>query len=456
MHADFKNIISKLECNLIRNPNYMLLLGVFNCAILLNFHLAIWTNTILFVLIFSAVGLTFLSYKWWWATIINIVLSFFVFAIKFPRLANHSNLEFFIEIVILGLLIYKIINPKFKIAPNILSAVFRVSVVTIYFYTGFHKLNTDYFNPCVSCVNEINEYIFKNFTGIKLTLPEQFSYFFAYSSVFVEFILPFGLLWHKTRKWTAILLLFFHFYLNFAVYADFSALASFLILGCVIDFESKTIPKKVINAFRLYVLFTSLAILANYIILKYQIHIKSRGFIHGLVFNIGWFIFFFIYFKNYQAKVLRFDKKPVLLLSICFVMISFWTLRTYIGLGNTGNFTMFSNVLTEKSRSNHFIIDTKNSKLFDFEEDNILILKLPDTLKNNKLENFKLPLIEFKFKSTEWCKKYDTKLNCTVVYKNDTIIVPDLKNSIFNEKKWWYKYLLFRKIQPEGPNECYW
>ena len=224
----------------------------------------------------------------------------------------------------------------------------------------------------------------------------------------------------------------------------------------MIDFESKTIPKKVINAFRLYVLFTSLAILANYIILKYQIHIKSRGFIHGLVFNIGWFIFFFIYFKNYQAKVLRFDKKPVLLLSICFVMISFWTLRTYIGLGNTGNFTMFSNVLTEKSRSNHFIIDTKNSKLFDFEEDNILILKLPDTLKNNKLENFKLPLIEFKFKSTEWCKKYDTKLNCTVVYKNDTIIVPDLKNSIFNEKKWWYKYLLFRKIKPEGPNECYW
>ena len=77
-------------------------------------------------------------------------------------------------------------------------------------------------------------------------------------------------------------------------------------------------------------------------------------------------------------------------------------------------------------------------------------------MKNNKLENFKLPLIEFKFKSTEWCKKYDVKLNCMVVYKNDTIVVPDLKNSVFNEKKWWYKYLSFRKIQPEGPNECYW
>ena len=434
----------------------MLLLGVFNCAILLNFHLAIWTNTFLIALIFSAVALTFLSYKLWWATIINIVLSFFVFAIKFPRLANHSNLEFFIEIIILGLLIYKILNPKFKIPANVLSAIFRVSVVTIYFYTGFHKLNTDYFNPCVSCVNGISEYIFKNFTGIRLRLPEQFSYFFAYSSVFIELILPFGLLWHQTRKWTAILLLFFHFYLNFAVYADFSALAAFLILGCVIDFESKSIHKKIIYAFRFYVLFTMLSIFANYIVLKFQLNIQSRGFVHGLVFNIGWFIFFFIYFKNYQSKVLHFDKKPVFLLSFCFLLISLWTLKTYIGLGNAGNFTMFSNLLTEKSRSNHLLIDTKKTKLFDFEEDHILIIKLSDTLRAQKLQNYKLPLIEFKYKTVGWCKKYNYKLNCTLVYKNDTLNIPDLKNSQFNKKEWWYKYLYFRKIQVEGPNECYW
>ena len=456
MHSLYTTIISKLECDLVKNPNYMLLLGVFNCALLLNFHLLIWQNTTLMVLIFCTVGLTFLSYKWWWATIINVLLSFVYFAIKFPRLANHANLEFFIEIIILGLLTYKILNPKFKIAPNVLSAVFRVSVVTIYFYTGFHKLNTDYFNPCVSCVNGINEYIFKNFTGIKLTLPEQFSYLFAYSSIIVEVLLPFGLLWHKTRKWTAILLLFFHFYLNFAVYADFSALAGFLILGCLIDFEAKTIPKNVIHAFRFYVLFTMLSIFANYIVLKFQFKISSRGFIHGLVFNIGWLIFFFTYFKNFQANALRFHKRPVLLLSTCFALISFWTLKTYIGLGNAGNFTMFSNLLTEKSRSNHLIIDTNKTKFFDFEEDNVLILKLPDTLKNSKLENYRLPLIEFKYKTTEWCKKYDFKLQCTLVYKNDTLTIPDLKKSAFNEKKWWYKYIMFRKIQTDGPNECYW
>ena len=456
MYSTLRTINSKLESYLTQNQNYLLLLGVFNCALLLNFHLLIWKHKLLMFFIFWAVGLTLLNYKWWWATIINIVLSFIFFLPQFPRLANHSNLEFFIEIIILGLLLSKILNPKFKIAPNVLSAVFRVSIVTIYFYTGFHKLNTDYFNPCVSCVNSISEYIFKNITGIKLTLPDQFSYFLQYSSIFIEMILPFGLLWHKTRKWTAILLLFFHFYLNLAVYADFSALVAFLLLGCVIDFESKTISKNIIHAFRFYVLFAMLSIFANYIVLKFQLNIKSRGFIHGLVFNIGYFILFFTFFKNYKARVLRFDKKPVLLLSVCFVLISFWTLRTYIGLGNSGNFTMFSNLLTEKSRNNHFLIDTKKTKIVDFEEDNVLILKLPDTIKNKKLENFRLPLIEFKYRTTQLCEKYDHELNCVLVYKNDTLVIPDLKNSVFNEKKWWYKYIFFREIQLEGPNKCYW
>lgn len=451
-----QSVFSPLSFNFISNPNYLLLLGVFNCALLMNFHLLIWESPLLILFVFTAVGLTFLNYRWWWAAMLNVIVSFFIFLFKFPRMANHSNLEFCIEIVILVFFIGKILNPRFRVAPNTMSAVFRVSVVAIYFYTGFHKLNTAYFNPCVSCVNEINEYIFRNFTGIKINLPSAFSYFFQYCSIFVELVLPFGLLWNKSRKITAIFLLLFHFYLNFAVYADFSALAAFLILGCVIDFGSETIPKNVAKAFRFYALFTLLSIFANYVVLKFSINPSNRGFIHGFIFNIGWFIFFFTFFKTYTSKVLRFERKPVLLLSVCFVLISFWTLRTYIGLGNSGNFTMFSNLVTEKTRNNHLLIDTKKTKLFDLEEDNVLILKLPDTLKNQKLEGFRLPLTEFKYQANQLCKKYNVKLNCTLVYKNDTIVIPDLRNSKFSETEWWYKYVFFRKIQPDGPNECMW
>lgn len=451
-----ESIHSKLQNFGIRNPNYLLLLAVLNCALLMNFHLLIWKNSITTIIIFICVGFSFLNYRFWWATILSVIISFFYFLSRFPRLANHSNLEFCIEIITLTFLFCKIVNPKFKVAPNTMSAVFRVSTVLIYFYSGFHKLNTDYFNSCVSCVNIINEYIFENFTGIPINLSDTFSYLFQYTSVFAELVLPFGLLWNRSRKTTAILLLFFHFYLNLAVYADFSAFGAFLILGCVIDFESKTIPNNVIKAFRYYALFTLLAILANYIVLKFKINTSNRGFIHGFVFNIGWFIFFYTFFKNYKSKVLKFNRKPILTLSICFVLISFWTLRTYIGLGNTGNFTMFSNLVTEESRSNHLIIDTKKTKLFDFEEDHVLILQLHDTLKNTKLEGSMLPLIEFKYKNNQWCKKYNVKLNCVLVYKNDTIMIPDLRNSTFSKTEWWYRYIFFRRIQPNGPNECVW
>jgi hypothetical protein len=102
------------------------------------------------------------------------------------------------------------------------------------------------------------------------------------------------------------------------------------------------------------------------------------------------------------------------------------------------------------------IIDTKKTKLFDFEEDYVHILQLHDTLKKTELKNAMLPLTEFKFRSNMWCKKYNVKLNCVLVYKNDTIVIPDLKNSKFYKTQWWYRYLYFRRIQPNGPNECVW
>jgi hypothetical protein len=118
---------------------------------------------------------------------------------------------------------------------------------------------------------------------------------------------------------------------------------------------------------------------------------------------------------------------------------------------------MFSNLLTEKTRSNHLFIDTKKTKLFDFEEDNILILKLHDTLNRVGLKDFKIPKIEFEVLVKEWTKKYQhTPLNAVLVYKSDTIIIPDLKKSRFNQSKWWWKFVVFRKIQPEGANKCYW
>lgn len=456
MQLFLQSFIAKIKSVTLSNENYLLLLAIFNCAILMNFHELFWKKPILIILLFTMVFVSFINYKLWWATVINICISLLFFIKRFPRIANHANIEFFIEILILSILVYKIIYPRLKIAPNLISWIFRVSVVTIYFYTGFHKLNADFFNPCVSCVNEINEYIIGNITGSKFKISENLSWFFQYATIAIEMIIPFGLLWHTTRKTSALLLLFFHFYLNLAVYSDFGSLAVFLILGCILDFESKTIPVKVSRAIRYYIFFTLLTFSVKIILMKYKFNPYYFGFIQGLIFNIGWVIFFYYFFKNFKDKPCYFNKRHLFILSTCFILISFWTLRTYIGLSNSGNFTMFSNLITEKTRNNHLLIDTNKTKIFNFEEDNVLILELHDTLKKEKLVNIKIPRIEFQFLCKKWNRLDGVKLNCTLVYKNDTIVIDDLRKSIFTQTQWWNRYLYFRKIQTEGPNECRW
>lgn len=452
----FNSTVTRIRNFTIRNEAILLLLTLFNCALLMNFHDMFWNRPIMVGLLLVSVIVNLISFRIWIAAIGSICISLAFFAIRFPRLANHATIEFSVEIAILLLLFFRFFNSKVKISPQFIGYLFRVAVVTIYFYTGFHKLNTDFFNPCVSCVNEINDYILGNFIGTKITISNNLSLLFQYATIVIEMILPFGLFFHQSRKATAILLLIFHFYLSFAVYADFSSLALFLILGSILDYESKTMNQKIIQSLTYYILFTLLAFASRQLMIKYNFNPYYFGFIEGSIFNIGWIIFMYLFFKNYESKTYSYQKNFTLPLSVCFILISFWTLRTYLGLGNSGNLTMFSNLSTEKGSSNHLLINTKYTKIVDFEEDNILILQLHDTLNRHKLENFRIPISEFRFLSNDWSKRYKIKLNCVLVYKKDTLHIDDLKNSSFSETKWWYKYLYFRKIQTEGPIKCQW
>ena len=442
---------------LISNPDALLLLAVFNVALLLNFYEMLWKIPLLLALMLASLLMAAFNPKWWWAHFLNLLISFYIFAGRFPRQANHANLEFLIELVILALLGYRIFRPKIQISKILISWIFRICLVTIYFYTGFHKLNTDFFNPCVSCVNTINDYALSNLTGRDFTVSAALSRFFQYVAVFTEMVLPLGLLFAKTRKWAAMALLAFHFYLAFTVFADFSALAVFLILGCFLDFESTVIDPKIRSGLRIYLGFAAISVLLFPFLPKTNIAAYHWSFVHGLVYNIGLLFLLVPVFCYGQPSAQSVRKRHLPVLAACILLISCWSLKSYIGLGNVANLTMFSNLLTEKSRSNHFLLDTKKTKIFDFEEDNVLIIQLPPQLKNLKLEQYKLPVVEFKYQAHRWISKYHgARLSCTYVYKNDTITIRDLSQSGIPEIKWWYRFLNFRKIQPQGANECYW
>lgn len=443
----------KIE-NTIQNPYYLFLLVLFNSAIVLNFDFVIWEHPLFLMAVFLMV-FNLIDLKYWWTTPIIICIGFLQLAPKFPRMANHCNLLLFIEVVILGILAYKTTHTKWQLPKAFVSKMFQIVLFSLYFFAGFSKLNTDFFNPCVSCVNLFNERWLFNFTGNLYPTPKVLSTVLQYATLILELIVPFGIFWKRTRIITALILLSFHFYLSFITFFHFSALTTFLILGALGSDAFKT--KEVSRGLKIYIVFNLLVIGVNSYV-KYQSWDTGLAyFLVGIVYNIGLLFLLIPFFRNYSTENKdRISIKHLSIVALTGLILMLWHFKSYIGLGNSGNLTMFSNLITETSQNNHLLIDTQKTKIFNWEEDQVEIIKLHDSLKAYELEGYKVPLIEFKYLTHLWGKHTDIPITATVVHQSDTLVIKDLKKSQFNQPKWWYKYVPFRKVKPNEPSPCLW
>lgn len=440
----------------ITNPNVLFLLVLFNGAMVMNFDFIIWEHP-LFLIAVCFFALNLINYRFWWTTLLILPVSFYQIAYSFPRTANHCNLLLFIELFILGAITYKFLHPKFAFSKAFIQQMFRVVLVATYFYAGFNKLNADFFNPCVSCVNFFHNLFMANFTGEEYTTSKYISILFQYFTMAVELIVPFGIFFSRTRIWTAIILLGFHFYLTFISFFHFSALMTFLILGSIMPLDKEELQSNILKGLKYYLSIGLLVLVLNSVFKTLDVNHSNARFIIGIVFNLGLLSLLIPFFKAYKSNhtdSLTFKEISGLALTVIF--LSFWSLKSYIGLGNSGNLTMFSNLITEQSKSNHYLIDTKKTKIFLWEEDYIQIIKLHDSLKNQDLEGYNLPVTEFKHLTHTWTEKVNYPLNAVLVYNNETLRISDLKNSIFNQYEWWYRYVPFRKTQPQGNQPCLW
>ena len=72
-----------------------------------------------------------------------LISTYFIFD-KYPRVSNHSTLIFFVNIFLFFSLLSKLLsNNKLSISSNDF-LVLRWSLIIVYFFTGFHKLNYDF------------------------------------------------------------------------------------------------------------------------------------------------------------------------------------------------------------------------------------------------------------------------------------------------------------------------
>lgn len=423
-------------------------------------HFATWftinsKSTLFFVIVTS---LLFLDFRKWFLNYLAIFVGLFLFYPEFPRLANHANLELLVCTFFVLLLMVKV-TFKLELPKGLtVTHAFRITLIAVYFTAGFHKLNSGFFSVDGSCATFVKISNFKFLYSQNLIPQYYISRFAQVSTIIIEMIVPFGILFNQTRKATIIILAIFHSYLNLCGFYNFSSFAAFLIAGSVINPEIKQLPESFIKNFKYYLFFSVLcAVLTKFIWWLRVLPAKQLVTYGAMIYTIGWVLFFYGLIKMSSNNVgkYKFSWLHPAIISV----ILFWGSQCYIGLSTASSLSMFSNLVTEKEHSNHYIINTKKTKIWDFEEDYVTIISIPEECKLSKIrlvKNYGIPLIELKRSITLW-KKFKEPLPCTLIYKGETIIVPDLRNSKFNnyKMKWWYRFIYYRRININC-NNCLW
>lgn len=77
----------------------------------------------------------------------------YVALVQFPEVANHVNLMMCLNVAMIGVLSVSLIRRRDNADDDFaaIAPILRISLMLIYALAGFHKLNTDFFDPAASC-----------------------------------------------------------------------------------------------------------------------------------------------------------------------------------------------------------------------------------------------------------------------------------------------------------------
>lgn len=168
--------------------------------------------------------------------------------------------------------------------------------------------------------------------------------------------------------------------------------------------------------------------------------------------------------KSWQGVAI-FNRQTPRFLYIFALVLSFWAMTPYLGLRTAGNFSMFSNLRTERDVSNHLLLGNNPLKIWDYQEDVVKFREIDDEKarvghKYRPLKDNYLPVVEFKKLIYKWTQ---AKYKVPLVFEHDGRIYNT--SDIVNDPIWrtpkrnWEMVMMdFRVIQADNgePNYCQW
>ena len=203
---------------------------------------------------------------------------------------------------------------------------------------------------------------------------------------------------------------------------------------------------------------------------RLDIDLGDIKFLSGFLFNLAativlWPIFKVLFSSQHipWQGVPLWTKQVPPFMGLFTLLILFHGMTPYLGLRTAGNFSMFSNLSTEGSVSNHLLLSSNPLKFWGYQEDVVEVIDIDDKAakighKYRPLKGYRLPVVEFQKLIHKW-KKANYTVPIMFVHNNTVYLSQDITQDPTwgTPRSTWETYLMdFRIIQPQGPIECRW
>lgn len=363
-----------------------------------------------------------------------------------------------------------------------------LTMVTMYGFALFHKLNWSFLDPAVSCAGEVSALAVK-MTGINVPIHGVTVVGLAVATLLVEALIPALLAIPRWRHVGISAGVAFHALLGAAGFVDFSTFACALYVLIAIDVvphisEGERHRRRAMYAWGAFLLCAALDAASVQLAAR---HLPGRSQLLFVSWLLGLTLLMTPFLRTLWTKRLRPGDSLLRLHSPWFAVIPVVAflngMGPYLGIRTTSTFSMFSNLRVEEGRSNHMIgilsylevtpwmHDVVEVSSFEFttQRDLNLVGRLRGgytSLANGSrwidgvhTEPVRLPWLELKRTVLRWKDAGGSGLSVGYRRRGVTHFVADAINDpeLAGPLPWWTRWFVaFRDIETRDSVRCRW
>ena len=308
-----------------------------------------------------------------------------------PRTANHALFASIVAVAFLVSVAVLAVRRRLSVDRAELFHVFgppvRWSLIALYFFAAFHKLNADWFDPSVSCgavfyarEREVFPFLPASATLTALTI---------HASLGFEIVIPLLLLFRSTRHLGILTGMVFHWILatnplsgfyNFSsmLFAVFALFASGSFVAEAADLIGRRRVKW--TSWVVASIFAGYAFIARPFFETFAPLSRNASSFAWWVYGTSLLAVFatLLWHRRWVVDAGRRDFVLQPMLSVVPLLVVLNGAAPYLGLQTTATWAMFSNLRTEAGRSNHLLIPA-TAQIFNYQRDVVQVVRSSDT-----------------------------------------------------------------------------